>query len=94
MITVHSLQVSRNAETATINFLLTLPTNLSIPLLGNMVKKEQVMDMMIAIKLLDKLLEVQTAPDVSPHLKEIMLGLIKVKNILKYISPAASIPGL
>jgi len=70
-------EVSRNAETATINFLLTLPTNLSIPLLGNMVKKEQVMDMMIAIKLLDKLLEVQTAPDVSPHLKEIMIGLIK-----------------
>ena len=56
-----------------------LPTNFSIPLLGNMVKQEQVLDMMIAIKLLDKVLEVQTAPDVAPHLKEMMLGLIKVK---------------
>jgi len=70
-------EVSRRAETATTNYVLMLPTNFSIPLLGNMVKQEQVLDMMIAIKLLDKVLEVQTAPDVAPHLKEMMLGLIK-----------------
>ena len=41
--------------------------------------------MMIAIKLLDKVLEVQKAEHVKPHLKEIMLGLLKVKKLFPKI---------
>ena len=41
--------------------------------------------MMIAIKLLDKVLEVQSMANVTTHLKEIMLGLIKVMVTQSYV---------
>ena len=41
--------------------------------------------MVIAIKLLDKLLETLSSQDVATHLKEIMLGLIKVMVTQSYV---------
>jgi hypothetical protein len=55
-----------------------MPSHLAIPLMNNLIRKEQFPDLMIAIKLPDKVLEVQKAESVKPHLKEIMLGLLKV----------------
>ena len=77
--------MSREAEAVTTRLVLDLPGHLAIPLLDNMVKKEQAPDMMIAIKLLDKVLEVQSTANVTTHLKEIMLGLIKVMVTQSYV---------
>jgi len=70
-------EVSRAAEECSINLVMSLPCTLSIPLLNTMVKKEQFPHMLTAIKLLDKVLEVQMANQVQIHLNEIMLGLLK-----------------
>jgi hypothetical protein len=55
-----------------------MPSHLAISHMVTTIKKEEFPDMMIAIKLLDKVLEVQKAEHVEPRLKEIMLGLLKV----------------
>ena len=57
-----------------------MPSHLAIPFMDNLIKKEQFPDMMIAIKLLDKVLDVQKVEQVNPYLKEIMLGLLKVNK--------------
>ena len=57
-----------------------MPSHLAISHMGTLIKKEEFPEMMIAIKLLDKVLEVQKAEHVKPHLKEIMLGLLKVNK--------------
>ena len=57
-----------------------MPSHLVIPHMGNLIRKEEFPDIMIAIKLLDKVLDVQKAEQVKPYLKEIMLGLLKVKK--------------
>jgi hypothetical protein len=57
-----------------------MPSHLAISHMVTLVKQEQFHDMMIAIKLLDKVLDVQKAEHVGPHLKEIMLGLLKVNK--------------
>ena len=84
------MKVSRAAELTSTSLVLGLPGHLSIPLLDILVKNDQFPDMLIAIKLLDKVLEVQKVQQVKTHLKEIMLGLLKVEmcfkgNILKTI---------
>ena len=62
------------------SLVLCMPSHLAIPYMLNLIKKEQFPDIMIIIKLLDKVLEIQTADHVKPHLKEIMLSLLKVKK--------------
>ena len=50
-----------------------------------MVKKEQFPDMLTAIKLMDKVLEVQDVLQAKTHLKEIMLVLLKVELCFNFI---------
>ena len=80
MADIFLIQVSRAAESTTTSLVLCMPSHLAISHMGNLIKKEQFPDMMIAIKLLDKVLDVQKAEQVKPYLKEIMLGLLKVKK--------------
>ena len=89
-------QVSRAAESTTNRLVLCMPSHLAIPLMNNLIKKEEFPDMMIAIKLLDKVLEVQKAEHVKPHLKKIMLGLLKVNKCYPKKCPIIiiCIPGL
>ena len=89
-------QVSRAAESTTTSLVLCMPSHLAIPQLNNLIKKEQFPDIMIAIKLLDRVLEVQKLEQVKVHLKEIMLGLLKVRKCfpLKCIIIIIIIPGL
>ena len=90
------IQVSQAAESTTNILVLCMPSHLAIPHMDNLIKKEQFPDMMIAIQLLDKVLEGQKAETVKPHLKEIVLGLLKVKTFLpiKCIIFITIIPGL
>ena len=80
MADIFLIQVSRAAESTTTSLVLCMPSHLAISHMGNLIKKEQFPDMLIAIKLLDKVLDVQKAEQVKPYLKEIMLGLLKVKK--------------
>jgi len=70
-------QVSKAAEERATRFSVSLPCTLSIPLLNTMVKTEQFPDILTAIKMFDKVLEVQKADQVKTYLKAIMLGLLK-----------------
>jgi hypothetical protein len=80
MADIFLIQVSRAAESTTTSLVLCMPSHLAISHMGTLIRKEQFPDMMIAIRLLEKVLEVQKAEQVKPHLKEIMLGLLKVNK--------------
>ena len=73
-------QVSRAAESTMTSLVLCMPSHLAIPYMLNLIKKEQFPDIIIAIKLLDKVLEIQKADLIKSHLKGIKLGLLKVKK--------------
>ena len=90
------IQVSRAADSTTTSLVLCMPSHLVIPHMGNLIRKEEFPDIMIAIKLLDRVLEVQKLEQVKVHLKEIMLGLLKVRKCfpLKCIIIIIIIPGL
>ena len=75
--------MSKAAEERATRFSVSLPCTLSIPLLNTMVKTEQFPDILTAIKMFDKVLEVQKADQVKTYLKAIMLGLLKVKVYLQ-----------
>ena len=80
MADIFLIQMSRAAESTTTSLVLCMPSHLAIPHMDNLIKKEQFPDMMIAIKLLDNVLDVQKAEQVKTYLKEIMLGLLKVNK--------------